>query len=65
MAVGVGVVDEVVHVAADDFVGGVAEHVGACAVDEDAAAAQVDAVDAFAGGFQQHFQLTAPGGVVR
>ncbi|MNT59506.1 hypothetical protein D3C72_1970240 [compost metagenome] len=64
-AVGVGVMDEVVHVAPDEFVGRVAEHFGACAVDEDAAAAQVDAVDAFAGGFQQHFQLTAPGGVVR
>ena len=64
-AVGVGVVDEVVHVAAHQLVRGVAEHVGAGAVDEDAAAAQVNAVDAFAGGFQQHFKLTTPGCVMR
>ncbi|MNL83349.1 hypothetical protein D3C87_2109720 [compost metagenome] len=56
--------DEVVHVAADDFVGGVAQQGGAGAVDEDATATQVDPVNAFASGFQQHFQLTAPGGVV-
>ncbi|MNJ77414.1 hypothetical protein D3C77_749110 [compost metagenome] len=56
--------DEVVHVAANDFVGGVAEQGGAGPVDEDATATQVDPVNAFAGGLQQHFQLAAPGGVM-
>ncbi|MNI61350.1 hypothetical protein D3C73_1166180 [compost metagenome] len=63
-AVGVGVMDEVVHVAANNFVGGIAQQGGAGAVDEDAPATQINPVNAFASGFQQHFQLAAPGGVM-
>ena len=59
------VVDQVVHRAAEHFIRRVAQHLGAGFVDEDAAPVEVNAVDAFAGRFENHLQLAAPGSVVR
>jgi hypothetical protein len=59
------VMDQIVHVAAEYFVGVEADQFGAGTIDEDAAAALVDAVDAFAGRLQQHFELMPPGSVMR
>jgi hypothetical protein len=59
-AVGMGVVDQLVHVAADDRIGRPAQHLRRAAVDEDAAAGHVEAEDALAGRFEQQAQPVAP-----
>ena len=56
-AVGVGVVDEVVHVRAQNFFGAVAEHLRGGGVDDGDAAFEVDAVDAVADGFEHRVGL--------
>ncbi len=52
-AVGARVMDQVMHVAAPELLGGIAQQLGPGAVDEGAAAIGIDAIDAIAGRFQQ------------
>lgn len=63
-AVAVGVMDEVVHLPAEHLVRLVAKELGTDPIDEDAAPGEVDPVDPLSGGFEQHLELTPPGGVV-
>ena len=60
-AVGAGVVDELVHVAAEEFFGLVAEHLRGGGVDDGDVAVEVDAVDAVADGFEDGVGLADEG----
>ena len=58
-AIGVAVVDEVVHVAAEDLFGFEADHLGGGRIDDGAVAIEVDAVNAVADGLQDGVGLAA------
>ena len=61
LSFGIGVVDQLVHVAPEHRTGRVAQHFGCRAVDERALPAHVDSENPLAGGFEQPIELIDPG----